>query len=115
MSAPGTVPGPWDAGLQPERTRLAWRRTTLAVAVGAIMALRVAPLVLGVAGLVAATGLAVLLLAVMLAARRRARATAAALRVGRALGGGSLLLGLSASVTGLGVLALGGILVQHLG
>ncbi|MFJ9339554.1 DUF202 domain-containing protein [Streptomyces sp. NPDC101733] len=40
MSAPGTADGERDAGLQPERTRLAWRRTTLACSVAAVLALR---------------------------------------------------------------------------
>ncbi|MCY0938688.1 DUF202 domain-containing protein [Streptomyces sp. H34-S4] len=33
-------PGGRDAGLQPERTRLAWRRTTLSCVVTAVLALR---------------------------------------------------------------------------
>ncbi|MFG2619819.1 DUF202 domain-containing protein [Streptomyces sp. NPDC048507] len=39
MSGPGTG-AVRDAGLQPERTRLAWRRTTLACSVAVVLALR---------------------------------------------------------------------------
>lgn len=70
----------FDAGLQPERTELAWRRTAIASAVGSLVALRLLPEALadpwwslvGVAGLAASAGL-------LLAARHRHRAVIAAL------------------------------------
>lgn len=40
-------PALFDAGLQPERTELAWRRTALSIAVGSLAALKVLPDLLG--------------------------------------------------------------------
>ncbi|WP_104118966.1 DUF202 domain-containing protein [Arthrobacter sp. B1805] len=37
----------YDAGLQPERTALAWRRTALSVGLGALVAARLLPVLLG--------------------------------------------------------------------
>lgn len=63
----------FDAGLQAERTALAWRRTALALAVGAVGAGRLAVPVLGVLALaVAVVGLVQAVL-VALAARSRYR------------------------------------------
>lgn len=57
----------FDAGLQPERTALAWRRTALSVAVGGLVSLRLLPPILGawsfavgVVVVAASVGLAVL-------------------------------------------------------
>jgi putative membrane protein len=47
MTSPTRRDQLFDPGLQPERTELAWRRTTLALAIGAIVALRILPPVLG--------------------------------------------------------------------
>jgi len=67
------VDGPWDPGLQPERTALAWRRTGLALTVGSLIGLRVLPELLGPAAY-ALAGLGVAAsLAVLWAAHRRYR------------------------------------------
>jgi len=65
--------GPWDPGLQPERTALAWRRTGLALTVGSLIGLRVLPPVLGPAAYVLAGLGVVVSLAVLAAAHRRYR------------------------------------------
>lgn len=72
-----------DPGLQPERTEMAWRRTSLSVAMGSLLAMRLLPqtlghgawLVVGVVGLCVSTVLWV-------GARRRYRATVLMLRSG---------------------------------
>ena len=64
---------PFDAGLQPERTALAWRRTGLALTVGSLIGLRVLPPLLGPATYVLAGLGVVASLAVLAAAHRRYR------------------------------------------
>jgi len=97
----------FDPGLQPERTRLAWQRTLLALAVGSLVALRLLPPALGTWAI--GFGLAGLLLAVVLwplAARRSAIGYRALLSDSDPLPGGGLLLVLAAVVTTGGVLGL---------
>jgi len=61
----------FDAGLQAERTALAWRRTSLAMAVAAVGGARLAAPTIGVAAV--ALGVAGLLQATLVAANARAR------------------------------------------
>ncbi|MFH7596073.1 DUF202 domain-containing protein [Streptomyces racemochromogenes] len=85
MTRPGTAAR--DAGLQPERTRLAWRRTTLACSVTAVLALRQA--LRGTGSPLEVTGVAVIALvwvAFLWVAHRRIRLLAAARPAGLTLG-----------------------------
>ncbi|MFI8387444.1 DUF202 domain-containing protein [Streptomyces sp. NPDC085540] len=67
-----------DAGLQPERTRLAWRRTTLASSVVAVLALRQALRGTGApVELAGVAAIALIWLAFLWVAHRRIRALAA--------------------------------------
>jgi uncharacterized membrane protein YidH (DUF202 family) len=81
----------FDPGLQPERTALAWRRTLLAVAVGALVSLRILPPVLGSWSIGLSLGGVVAGGVLWAAARRRAEAVdAALLHRRRTLPGGRL-------------------------
>jgi putative membrane protein len=70
---PASAVRPWDPGLQPERTALAWRRTGLALTVGSLIGLRVLPPLLGPAAYLLAGLGVVASLAVLAAAHRRYR------------------------------------------
>jgi putative membrane protein len=64
---------PFDAGLQPERTALAWRRTALALIVGALVGIRILPAILGPWALVPAGGGLLLALLVLVQSHHRYR------------------------------------------
>ncbi|OLT10955.1 hypothetical protein BJF79_25190 [Actinomadura sp. CNU-125] len=49
MTRHGRGPGLWDRGAQPERTALAWSRTTLALVVAGLFCVRLAPSAFGAA------------------------------------------------------------------
>jgi putative membrane protein len=100
---------PFDPGLQPERTALAWRRTALSLAIGSLAAGRLLePELGGVSWLLAAVG-AALGLTLLYAGGRRRAVIDRALRTDRDLtaGPGAGLLA-AASVVGVvvGVVAL---------
>ena len=99
----------FDPGLQPERTTLAWRRTTLALGVGALVYARVASATVGGwAWALAAVGVAAAIM-VAIGAARRHRSTYRSLTSGdSALPDGVLPAALAFAVTvgGLIVLAL---------
>jgi hypothetical protein len=69
----------FDPGLQPERTALAWRRTVVALAVGALIALRLLPPTLGAWSLAAGFAGVSLAAVIWVLAGRRARTTRDAL------------------------------------
>jgi uncharacterized membrane protein YidH (DUF202 family) len=100
----------FDPALQPERTELSWRRTSLALGAGSLVAIRLLPVALGipwtmaigVAGVIAAAGLWIA------ARRRRVRTVRALLDQGdRArLPGAAALMALVVVSTSAGVLGL---------
>lgn len=99
--------GLFDRGLQPERTALAWRRTTISLVVGAAVAVRILPPVLGmwsILAIVVGFGLAG---TIGMLAGRRARAAYRSLLAGRpAPPAGGLLLILALTVGGGAVLGM---------
>jgi lysylphosphatidylglycerol synthetase-like protein (DUF2156 family) len=81
----------FDPGLQPERTALAWRRTALTLAIGAVVSFLLLPPVLGVWSI--AVGVAGLLFSAatwILAGRRAHRVQKALLTSSGPLPGGGL-------------------------
>jgi len=62
---------PFDVGLQPERTALAWRRTALALIVAAVVGIRVLPTLLGAWALIPAGAGIALAVGILIASHRR--------------------------------------------
>jgi hypothetical protein len=97
----------FDPGLQPERTALAWRRTVLALAVGAIVALRLLSPVLGVWSIaIGLTGLGLAATIWALSTRRANQATQGLLYQAGQLPGGGLLFFLALTAAGAAALGL---------
>ena len=95
-----------DPGLQPERTALAWRRSTLALVVGGAVALRLLPPLLGPWSL--AIGAALLLAAggIWAAAAVRVRRIRSAVPAGVPLPGGLLIALLTGTIAAAAAAAL---------
>ncbi|TWF77235.1 uncharacterized protein DUF202 [Pseudonocardia hierapolitana] len=107
----------FDPGLQPERTALAWRRTGLAVAVGAIAGTRVLFPTLGAGAVVVGLlGLGLAALLVIGSTRRARRAQACLLEEGNLVSGpgGRLIAAVCIACTSVGVAALAVVVGAHL-
>lgn len=114
MTGDGRV---FDPGLQPERTVLAWRRTGLAVAVGAIAGTRLLIPTLGAGAVVLGLlGLALAALLLLGSTRRARRAQACLLRDGNLVSGpgGRLIAAVCIACTSVGVAALAVVVGAHL-
>lgn len=104
--------GLFDPGLQPERTGLAWRRTLLTLAVGALLELRLIPPVLGMWSIsVGLAGLLVWGVLWRLVSRRALRTQHALKATPELLPDGRLLLGLTLVVAVTSALGLLGIVL----
>ena len=100
---------PFDRGLQPERTALAWRRSCLALTVGSLVAVRILPDLLGAWALIL-TGFGVAAsIALMVASHYRYishHTTLTSAETDRvALHGGGLIAALSVFAVGAGLVA----------
>ena len=105
-----------DAGLQPERTVLAWRRTALALTVGAFVALRLLPELIG-RWVIIPAGLGLLLaITTLLSAQLRYSHHRLHLAHGRqAVVGPVLMILMAATALTLGITALGFAVWRFLG
>ena len=99
---------PFDLGLQPERTYLAWQRTVLAVAVGIAVGVRLSAPALGPVGTVTGLSGLALTLAAYVGVRFRYRRVHAALQSHATLpaSGAWPLAALAGGVVALGILGL---------
>lgn len=102
-----SVDAPFDAGLQPERTLLAWRRTCLSIGVGGLLFVRFAVAELGVLAVVMGLAGLVLAAAGYVDAARRYRRVHGHLTGGRELPSGAVPVALVAASVAVFALACG--------
>lgn len=115
---PGSPVAIWDSGLQPERTALAWRRTSLSVAAGATLMLRMSVEFFGFAGVMGALAALALALGAAVLGTRRYRRTRDSLAADELLPGqgraavlvtcATAMLGGMVALVSIGMLATGG-------
>jgi uncharacterized membrane protein YidH (DUF202 family) len=111
-----TAPEVWDAGLQPERTSLAWQRTALALLGVGLLIPKLAWAVLDVWTLVPAGLVVAVAVSVLVAGHRRYRATHEVLSTGDGrLRDGRLPLLVALTALVIAVLALGLLIVSAIG